>query len=138
MKKLIAGNWKMNGSLAANEALMTALATGLEAQPFCAEPATAWISLAYLGAVAMYFGFFVWYAGLALGGIARVSQIQLLQPMLSLIWASIFLDEQLDAMIIIVALVVLVSVVGSRRSVVHSNPDVKPDVQVHRTHRSHR
>ena len=35
MKKLIAGNWKMNGSLAANEALMTALATGLEAQPFC-------------------------------------------------------------------------------------------------------
>ncbi len=35
MKKLIAGNWKMNGSLAANEALMFALAKGLETQPVC-------------------------------------------------------------------------------------------------------
>lgn len=36
MKKLIAGNWKMNGSLAANEALLQALAAGLPAQPGCA------------------------------------------------------------------------------------------------------
>ena len=35
MKKLIAGNWKMNGSLAVNEALMAALAKGLEVQPAC-------------------------------------------------------------------------------------------------------
>ena len=35
MKKLIAGNWKMNGSLAANEALMAALAKGLDVQPAC-------------------------------------------------------------------------------------------------------
>lgn len=36
MKKLIAGNWKMNGSLAANEALLQALAAGLPARPACA------------------------------------------------------------------------------------------------------
>ena len=35
MKKLIAGNWKMNGSLAANEALLTALNLGLSAKPVC-------------------------------------------------------------------------------------------------------
>ena len=35
MKKLIAGNWKMNGSLAANEALLVALAQGLSAKPAC-------------------------------------------------------------------------------------------------------
>ena len=35
MKKLIAGNWKMNGSLAANEALLTALAEGLTGNPDC-------------------------------------------------------------------------------------------------------
>ena len=35
MKKLIAGNWKMNGSLAANEALLTTLAQGLDVQPAC-------------------------------------------------------------------------------------------------------
>ena len=34
-KKLIAGNWKMNGSLAANEALLTALTQGLSAKPAC-------------------------------------------------------------------------------------------------------
>jgi len=35
MKKLIAGNWKMNGSLAANEALLAALAQGLAVKPSC-------------------------------------------------------------------------------------------------------
>ena len=35
MKKLIAGNWKMNGSLAANKALLTALEQGLSAKPAC-------------------------------------------------------------------------------------------------------
>ena len=35
MKKLIAGNWKMNGSLAANEALLAALVQGLSAKPAC-------------------------------------------------------------------------------------------------------
>ena len=82
------------------------------------EPATAWISLAYLGAVSMFLGFFAWYAGLAMGGIARVSQVQLLQPVLSLVWARIFLGEHLDVLIVAVALVVLVSVAGSRRSAI--------------------
>jgi triosephosphate isomerase len=36
MKKLIAGNWKMNGGLAANEALLRGLAAGLPVQPGCA------------------------------------------------------------------------------------------------------
>lgn len=36
MKKLIAGNWKMNGALAANEALLREIAAGLPAQPSCA------------------------------------------------------------------------------------------------------
>lgn len=82
------------------------------------EPATAWIGLAYLGAVSMFLGFFAWYAGLAMGGIARVSQIQLLQPMLSLVWATLFLREHLDVLMVVVALVVLASVAGSRRSVI--------------------
>jgi drug/metabolite transporter (DMT)-like permease len=84
------------------------------------EPMTAWIGFAYLGTVSMYFGFFAWYAGLAIGGVARVSQIQLIQPLLSLVWAGLFLHERLDALIIAVALVVMVSVMGSRRSAVAS------------------
>ena len=44
----------------------------------------AWASLAYLGAMSMYLGFFAWNAGLALGGVARVGQVQLVQPFLTL------------------------------------------------------
>ena len=38
MKKLIAGNWKMNGSLAANESLLMALAEGLTNEPAARPP----------------------------------------------------------------------------------------------------
>ena len=40
-------------------------------------------ALVYLGAMSMYFGFFAWNAGLALGGVARVSQVQLVQTFLT-------------------------------------------------------
>lgn len=82
------------------------------------EPLTGWMSFAYLGVVSMFLGFFAWYAGLARGGIARVSQVQLLQPILSLVWATIFLREHLDWLTGVVALIVFVSVAGSRRSAV--------------------
>ncbi len=86
------------------------------------EPATAWISLGYLGAVSMFLGFFAWYAGLAMGGIARVSQVQLLQPLLSLAWAAIFLNEDLDVLTVATAGVVLASVAGSRKAVISPGP----------------
>jgi len=40
----------------------------------------AWLSLAYVSIFSMLVGFVFWYRGLALGGIAAVSQLQLLQP----------------------------------------------------------
>ena len=76
----------------------------------------------------MYLGFFAWYAGLALGGVARVSQIQLLQPILSLTWAGLFLHEDIDALLVAVALVVLVAVFGSRRSAITHAIPVARDV----------
>jgi drug/metabolite transporter (DMT)-like permease len=78
----------------------------------------AWLAFAYLGLVSMFLGFFAWYAGLAMGGIARVSQVQLLQPLLSVTWAVLFLHEKADALLIGVAVVVLLAVGGSRRSAV--------------------
>lgn len=50
MKKLIAGNWKMNGSLAANEALLAALAQGLSATNITCEVAVC-VPAAYLAQV---------------------------------------------------------------------------------------
>jgi drug/metabolite transporter (DMT)-like permease len=86
------------------------------------EPATSWMCFAYLGLVSMFLAFFAWYSGLAKGGIARVSQVQLLQPILSLVWATLFLHESLDLLTVVVAVIVLASVVGSKKSAILTAP----------------
>jgi drug/metabolite transporter (DMT)-like permease len=75
----------------------------------------AWLGFAYVSLFSMFIGFFFWYKGLALGGIARVGQVQLLQPFLSLVGAAIILGEALDAKNILFALAVLAVVAVGRR-----------------------
>lgn len=58
--------------------------------------AAEWGSLAYLAVVSMFLGFFAWYRGLAIGPMARVSQIQLVQPVLSICWAALLLHEHVS------------------------------------------
>ncbi|MES2016359.1 MAG: DMT family transporter [Pseudomonadota bacterium] len=57
--------------------------------------ARAWLGFAYVAAFSMYIGFFFWYAGLARGGIARVGQVQLVQPFITLAGAALILGEPL-------------------------------------------
>ena len=57
--------------------------------------AKAWCGFAYVSAFSMYIGFFFWYAGMARGGIARVGQVQLVQPFVTLAGASLVLGEPL-------------------------------------------
>jgi drug/metabolite transporter (DMT)-like permease len=52
-----------------------------------------WAAFGYLAAVSMFLGFFAWYRGLAIGPMARVSQVQLVQPVLSIAWAALVLHE---------------------------------------------
>jgi len=54
-----------------------------------------WALFGYLGVVSMFLGFFAWYRGLAIGPMAQVSQVQLVQPVLSISWAALLLHEQL-------------------------------------------
>ncbi|BCW34173.1 membrane protein [Arthrobacter sp. StoSoilA2] len=54
-----------------------------------------WLSFAYLGVVSMFLGFFAWYHGLAIGPMAQVSQIQLVQPVMTIAWASLLLGESM-------------------------------------------
>jgi drug/metabolite transporter (DMT)-like permease len=56
----------------------------------------AWSAFAYVAVFSMWLGFFAWYRGLALGGTVRVSQVQLLQPFLSMLFAIPLLGESLD------------------------------------------
>jgi drug/metabolite transporter (DMT)-like permease len=45
--------------------------------------AAAWSCFAYTAVVSMFLGFFAWYRGLELGGVAKISQVQLAQPLLT-------------------------------------------------------
>jgi drug/metabolite transporter (DMT)-like permease len=75
---------------------------------------SAWAGFAYLSVVSMFLGFFPWYRGLALGGVARVGQLQLAQPVLSLMWAALLLGEPLTLATLGAALVVLACVVATQ------------------------
>lgn len=75
----------------------------------------------YLTAISQYLGFFPWYHGLALGGIAKVSQTQLLQPFLTIIASVLLLGEHADFMTWLVAtLVVVIVAIGKRARVRHN------------------
>lgn len=54
-----------------------------------------WAAFGYLAGVSMFLGFFAWYRGLGIGPMARVSQVQLVQPVLTICWAALLLHEQL-------------------------------------------
>ncbi len=73
-----------------------------------------WICFVYVGAISMYLGFFAWYKGLALAGIARSSALQVLQPLFSMVWAVLLLHEQLHVQTIFAAIIVIASATLSR------------------------
>nr|AIA14838.1 EamA-like transporter family [uncultured bacterium] len=75
----------------------------------------AWIGFGYVSLFSMFIGFFFWYKGLALGGIARVGQVQLLQPFLTLVGAALILGETLDMRNVLFALAVIAVVAIGRR-----------------------
>ena len=79
---------------------------------------SAWAGFAYVSLFSMWIGFFAWYRGLALGGTMRVSQVQVLQPFLSVLFAVPLLGERLDAMTVVFAAAVIAVVwLGKRQPV---------------------
>jgi drug/metabolite transporter (DMT)-like permease len=81
-----------------------------------AAPPGAWLGFLYVSLISQFLGFMVWYRGLALGGIARVGQIQLLQPFLTLIFAALVLGERLDALTVGFAVLIVGVVLLGRRA----------------------
>ncbi len=76
--------------------------------------ASAWGGFAYVAVFSMWLGFFAWYRGLALGGTVRVSQLQLLQPFLSMLFAVPLLSETLDPLTVGFGLAVMAVVLAGR------------------------
>lgn len=76
----------------------------------------AWLGLGYVSVFSMLVGFIFWYRGLALGGTAGVSQLQLLQPFIGLALAWLLLGEPVAPVMIASAAVVVLCVAGARRA----------------------
>ncbi|MEU8117331.1 DMT family transporter [Spirillospora sp. NPDC049024] len=74
------------------------------------------LGFGYVSVFSAYLGFFAWYEGLARAGIARASQIQLTQPMLTLLWSGVLLGERIDATTALAAVAVLVCVALTQRA----------------------
>ena len=74
-----------------------------------------WLGLGYVSVFSMFIGFVFWYRGLALGGVAGVGQLQLLQPFFGLTLAGWLLGEAVPASMIAVTVLVVACVAGARR-----------------------
>ncbi|WP_210484987.1 DMT family transporter [Microvirga antarctica] len=81
-------------------------------------PLWSWIGFAYVSVISQYLGFFAWNAGLAIGGIAHVSQVQLLQTFLTLLLASLLNGESIGLAAWLVAAAVLGLVLLARHATV--------------------
>jgi len=75
----------------------------------------AWIGLTYVSLFSMLIGFVFWYRGLALGGIAAVGQLQLLQPLFGLLLAATLLHETVGWSMLAVTAAVVLCVAGAKR-----------------------
>lgn len=90
------GAWQtISWALVLASPVMVALTVVAMIQQPLAGTSVQWAAFAYLGVVSMFLGFFAWYRGLGIGPMAQVSQIQLVQPVLSIFWAVWLLGEHL-------------------------------------------
>ena len=83
--------------------------------PATAASVSAWAAFGYVSVFSMWLGFFAWYRGLALGGVVRVSQVQMLQPFFALVAAVPLLGEPLAPSTVLFALAVMTVVAVGRR-----------------------
>jgi drug/metabolite transporter (DMT)-like permease len=76
----------------------------------------AWLCFLYVALVSMFLAFFAWYHGLALGGVARVGQVQLAQPVITLVWSALLVGERVTGSMVLAALAVVACVGATQRA----------------------
>lgn len=110
------GGWQViSWALILSLPAMIVLAIVLMPASFSGIAPPAWTGLAYVSSFSMLIGFVFWYRGLSQGGIAAVSQLQLLQPFLGLALAAWLLHEPVTWTMLAVTLAVIACVAGARR-----------------------
>ena len=110
------GGWQViSWALLLSAPVMAVIALCVLPPDWHAVPAPAWAGLAYVSVFSMLIGFVFWYRGLALGGIAAVGQLQLLQPFFGLLLASLLLHEEVSGLMALTTLAVVLCVFGARK-----------------------
>ena len=109
------GGWQVISWALVLSAPLLAVPAWLSMEGATQAAASAWIAFAYVSLVSMYLGFFAWYKGLSLGGIAAVGQVQLLQPFLTIAFSALLLGEALDPATLVAAALVIASIALGRR-----------------------
>lgn len=126
------GAWQtVSWALVVAAPLMTVLAAVAVVQQPPQGTFTQWTAFAYLGVVSMFLGFFAWYRGLAIGPMTSVSQVQLLQPVLSLCWAALLLSEEVTWVTAVGGLVVVFCAGAAVRSRLPRPDPRAPDPERH-------
>ncbi len=124
------GGWQViSWALGLSLPLMVVLLVATAPSHFATIGLAAWIGLAYVSVFSMLIGFFFWYRGLAEGGIAAVSQLQLLQPFFGLALAAKLLGEQVSVTMVAVTVAVAVCVMCAKK-VVGGSPGATPVPQM--------
>lgn len=110
------GGWQViSWALVLSLPVMLVLSLVVMPPSFPDAASTSWIGLAYVSLFSMLIGFIFWYRGLALGGIAAVGQLQLLQPFFSLALAAVLLHEKVSPSMFAVTLAVVACVAGAKK-----------------------
>ena len=110
------GGWQViSWALVLSLPVMSAIAVVAWPSSWSGISPAAWLSLGYVAVFSMLVGFVFWYRGLALGGIAGVGQLQLLQPFFGLVLAALILGEPIAPSMVAVTLLVVICVIGAKR-----------------------
>lgn len=112
----------MSGPEVISWALLLALPLTLPSMLYASPPdlaavsVKAWAAFVYLGLMSQWIGFFFWYRGLLMGGIAKVSQVQLVQLFLTLGFSALLLGESIEPMMLLVAIATVSLIFLGRRT----------------------
>ncbi|CUB03774.1 DMT family transporter [Marinomonas fungiae] len=112
----VLGGWQVIcWSLVVSLPVMLPLLYVLWPSSFTSVSTSAWLGLGYVSLFSMLFGFIFWYRGLALGGIAAVSQLQLIQPFMGFLLAAWLLQESISLTMLWVTLAAVLCVAGAKQ-----------------------
>jgi drug/metabolite transporter (DMT)-like permease len=102
------GGWQViSWALVMAAPLLTIPVVRIAVEHGITAPASSWFGFLYVSIVSQFLAFMAWYHGMARGGVARVSQLQLLQPFMGLVAAALLLGETISPTMIVAALLVV-------------------------------